>query len=161
MACKERLEQYLQEQNIPYQVQEHPLAYTAQDVAYREHLPGKLVAKVVLVFAESRLVMLVLPAPSRADFARVKHVLGAEQLRLADEGELGLAFPDCEVGAMPPFGNLYHLPVYVERSLAEDETIVFPVGTHTQTMHLKYADFERLVNPIIADFAQSTQATHR
>jgi Ala-tRNA(Pro) deacylase len=161
MSCKERLELYLQEHDIPYQVQEHPLAYTAQDVAYREHIPGKLVAKVVMIYAESKLIMLVLPAPYRVDFARVKQVLGVEQIRLADEVELGLAFPDCEVGAMPPFGNLYQLPVYVEKSLAEDEKIVFPVGTHTQTMSLTYKDFERLVRPTIAEFAQPAQAAHR
>jgi Ala-tRNA(Pro) deacylase len=161
MPCKERLEHYLQEQRVPYEVQEHPIAYTAQDVAYREHIPGKLVAKVVMIYADGKMVMLVLPAPSRVDFARVKHLLGTEQVRLADEVELGLAFPDCEVGAMPPFGNLYQMPVYVDSSLAEDETIVFPVGTHTETMRLNYADFERLVNPTLAEFAQSAQAAQR
>lgn len=161
MLCKERLENYLQKQNIPYQVQQHPVAYTAQDVAYREHIPGKLVAKVVIIYAAGKMIMLVLPAPYRVDFARVKSTLGIEEIRLADEVELGLAFPDCEVGAMPPFGNLYQLPVYVERSLAEDETIVFPVGTHTETMSLKYADFERLVNPTVAEFAHPAQAAYR
>ncbi len=161
MACKERLEQYLQSQNVPYQVQEHPVAYTAQDVAYREHIPGKLVAKVVMVYADGRMVMLVLPAPYRVDFARVRSVLGAQELRLADEVELGLAFPDCEVGAMPPFGNLYGMPIYVDRSLTDDERIVFPVGTHTETMSMAYADFERLAHPIIMDFAQPAQPAHR
>lgn len=161
MACKERLEQYLQSQNVPYQVQEHPVAYTAQDVAWREHIPGKLVAKVVVIYADGKPVMLVLPAPYRVDFARVKTALGAEGLRLADEVELSLAFPDCEVGAMPPFGNLYGLPVYVERSLAEDERIVFPAGTHTETISLAYADFARLVNPTLADFSQPAQPAHR
>ncbi|HEY7125334.1 MAG TPA: YbaK/EbsC family protein [Ktedonobacterales bacterium] len=161
MQCKERLEGYLQQQHIPYQVQEHPIAYTAQDVAYREHIPGKLVAKEVIIYAAGKPVMLVLPAPYRVDFARVKQALGTEEVRLADEGELSQAFPDCEVGAMPPFGNLYQLPVYVERSLAEDETIVFPVGTHTETMSLKYADFERLVAPTLAEFAHPAQAVQR
>lgn len=157
MPCKERLENYFREQQIPFQVQQHPAAFTAQRVAAREHVPGKLVVKVVIVFADTKMVMLVLPAPYHVDFSRVGQTLGVREVRLADESELGAAFSDCEVGAMPPFGNLYHLPMYVEKRLAEDETIVFPVGTHTETMHLKYADFERLVNPTLAEFARPPQ----
>ncbi len=157
MQCKERLENYLREQGVPFQVQQHPIAYTAQDVAASEHIPGKQVAKVVIVFADNTMVMLVLPAPYRVDFNRVGQALGARDVRLADEVELGAAFPDCEVGAMPPFGNLYHLPMYVETRLAEDESIVFPIGTHTETMRLKYADFARLVNPPLLEFARPPQ----
>jgi Ala-tRNA(Pro) deacylase len=157
MQCKERLENYFREQQIPFQVQQHSVAFTAQDVAAREHIPGKLVAKVVIVFADNLMVMLVLPAPYRVDFSQVGQTLEAREVRLAEEGELSAAFPDCEVGAMPPFGNLYHLPMYVEKRLAEDETIVFPVGTHTETMRLTYADFERLVNPTLAEFARPPQ----
>jgi Ala-tRNA(Pro) deacylase len=158
MQCKDRLEEYLHEHQIPFQEQQHSRAFTAQDVAASEHIPGKTVAKVVIAFADGRMVMLVLPAPYRVDFSRAVASLGAKQIRLADEAELGGAFPDCEVGAMPPFGNLYHLPVYVDKRLAEDESIVFPVGTHTETMRLKYADFERLVNPTLAEFGHPAQA---
>lgn len=161
MPCKERLEAYLREQQIPFQVQEHPIAFTAQDIAASEHLPGKLVAKAVLVFADARMVMLVLPASYRVDLSHVGKLLGASEVRLADEVELGLAFPDCDVGTMPPFGNLYHLPVYVDESLAEDDSIVFPVGSHTQTMRLAYADFERLVRPVRAVFAHPIHAVLR
>lgn len=161
MQCKDRLEEYLHEHQIPFQVQQHPIAFTAQDVAYREHIPGKMVAKVVIAFADGKMVMLALPAPYRVNFSRAAPALGAKEAHLAEESELSAAFPDCEVGAMPPFGNLYHLPVYVDKSLAEDETIVFPVGTHTETMSLKYADFERLITPTVAEFAQPTQAAFR
>ena len=161
MPCKEKLENYLRGQQIPFQEQQHPIAFTAQDVAAREHIPGKQVAKVVVVFADGKEVMLVLPASYRVDFNRLAPALGASQVRLADEIELRTAFPDCDVGAMPPFGNLYQLPVYVDKSLAEDETIVFPVGTHTETMSLKYADFERVVKPTLAEFAYPAQAALR
>ena len=161
MQCKDRLEEYLHEHQIPFQVQQHPIAFTAQDVAAREHIPGKMVAKEVIVFADGKMVMLALPAPYRVDFSRATPALGAKEVHLADEAELSVAFPDCEVGAMPPFGNLYHLPVYVDKSLAEDETIVFPAGTHTETMSLKYADFERLVTPTVAEFVHRAQPALR
>jgi Ala-tRNA(Pro) deacylase len=97
--------------------------------------------------------MLAMPAPYQADLDRVTEVLGAAEVRLAAEEEFASAFPDCEVGAMPPFGNLFDLPVYVDEALAEDETVVVQAGTHTDTMRLKYADFERLVEPTVVGFA--------
>jgi Ala-tRNA(Pro) deacylase len=112
---------------------------------------------VVIVSADNQMVMLVLPAPYRVDFGRVGQVLGAREVRLVEESELKVAFPDCDVGAMPPFGTLYHLPMYVEKRLAEDATIVFPVGTHTETMRLTYADYERLIQPTLAEFARPPQ----
>lgn len=157
MTCRDKLENYFHEQHIPYQMQQHPIAFTAQDVAAREHLPGKLVAKVVLFFADGKPFMAVLPAPYRVDFTRISQVLGAKMVRLADEEELNALFPDCEVGAMPPFGNLYQLPVLVDQSLVEDETIVFSAGTHTETARMAYSDFARLVNPIVAQFAHPAQ----
>lgn len=153
MKCKERLETYLRENQVPYQVQHHPTAYTAQEVAAREHIPGRMLAKVVIVLADGKMTMLTLPAPCRVDFAKAAAVLGVKEVRLAREDEFAAAFPDCSVGAMPPFGNLYDLPVYVDRTLTDDETIVFQAGTHTDTMSIRYADFERLVKPRVADFA--------
>ncbi len=161
MPCRDRVEDYLRQHQVSFQVHQHPIAFTAQDVAAREHISGKLVAKVVLVFADGKQAMLVLPASYRVDFTRAAKALGAGTVRLADEVELGAIFADCEVGAMPPFGNLYQLPVYVDRSLAEDETILFPVGTHTESMSLKYADFAQLVNPTLAEFAYPAQAALR
>jgi Ala-tRNA(Pro) deacylase len=157
MTCQERLTAYLREQQAPFTTQRHRVAYTAQDVAASEHIPGGQVAKVVLVFADGRLVMLVLPASHRIDLTRVGTALGARSVYLAGEGELEAVFPDCEVGAMPPFGNLYDLPVYVDRALADDETIVFQAGTHTQTIRMRYADFARLAAPAVVEFAYHPQ----
>jgi Ala-tRNA(Pro) deacylase len=152
--CKDRLEAYLREKQVPFEVRHHPRAITAQEVAASEHVPGKMLAKTVMVLADGKMVMLALPAPYQVDMDKAGKVLGVE-VRLAHEEEFESTFPDCEVGAMPPFGNLYEVPVYVEAALAEDETIVFRAGTHTDTMSISYADFERLVEPTIAEFAAS------
>jgi Ala-tRNA(Pro) deacylase len=113
-----------------------------------------MVAKVVMVYDGDKLAMLALPAPYRVKLDEAAKMMGAKDVRLAREEEFGPAFPDCEVGAEPPLGNLYDLPVYVDKSLAEDETIVFQAGTHTDTISMSYADFERLVEPKVAEFAQ-------
>ncbi len=153
MNCKDRLESYLRDNRVSFETHHHPTAFTAQEVAASEHTPGRMVVKVVMVLADGELVMLAMPAPYQADLERVGEVLGATEVRLANEQEFASAFPDCEVGAMPPFGNLYDLPVYVDEALAEDETIVVQAGTHTDTLRLKYADFERLVDPSVLRFA--------
>jgi Ala-tRNA(Pro) deacylase len=152
MPCKERLEQYLTDQHVPFDVQHHAVAYTAQELAAAEHISGRMVAKSVIVIAGDRMVMLVLPAVHRVDLTRAALITGAPEVRLADEREFAAIFPDCEAGAMPPFGNLYDLPVYVDNALAQNETIVFPAGTHTETMSIRYADYARLVTPALADF---------
>jgi Ala-tRNA(Pro) deacylase len=153
MNCKDRLETYLRDNQVFFETHHHPTAFTAQEVAASEHTPGKMVVKVVMVLADGELVMLAMPAPYQADLNRVGEALGATEVRLANEEDFASAFPDCEVGAMPPFGNLYDLPVYVDEALAEDETIVVQAGTHTDTMRLRYADFERLVEPTVGRFA--------
>ncbi len=152
MDCKDRLEAYLREKQVPFEVRHHPRAVTAQEVAASEHVPGKMLAKTVMVLADSKMVMLALPAPYQVDMDKASTALGVGEVRLAQEEEFEDTFSDCEVGAMPPFGNLYKVPVYVEEALAEDETIVFRAGTHTDTMSVRYADFERLVEPTIAEF---------
>ena len=157
MTCKERLEAYLREQRVSFTIQHHRAAYSAQDVAAIEHVPGKLVAKVVMAFADGKLVMLVLPASYRVDLVQAGTAIGAKSVYLAGERELAVAFPDCEVGAMPPFGNLYHVPVYVDQALAQDETIVFQAGTHTDTITMRYADFTRLVKPSVVKCAFHSQ----
>jgi Ala-tRNA(Pro) deacylase len=154
MLCKDRLESYLRENRVPYQVQHHARAVTAQEIAASEHVPGKMLAKVVIVKAEDRIVMLALPASYRVHEARLPEVPGAQDARLAREDEFASSFPDCEVGAMPPFGNLYGVPVLVDRALAEDDTIVVQAGTHTDTLSLKYSDFARLVEPRVAEFSR-------
>jgi Ala-tRNA(Pro) deacylase len=153
MAAKKRLEKYLQEEGVWFATMTHPVAYTAQEVAAAQHVPGKQLAKVVLVDADGQLVMLVLPASYRVDFPKLKSILKAKKVRLAKEEEFGGTFTDCEVGAMPPFGNLYDLPVHVDGSLAEVPEIVFKVGSHTISMKVKFADYKKLAKPKIADFA--------
>jgi nucleotide-binding universal stress UspA family protein/prolyl-tRNA editing enzyme YbaK/EbsC (Cys-tRNA(Pro) deacylase) len=155
MNCKEKLGTYLRENAVPYQSQHHVRAITAQEVAATEHVPGKVVAKTVMVLPadEEKMVMLVLPAPYHVNPQKAAVALGVSEVRLAEEERFADSFPDCEVGAMPPFGNLYDVPVYVDKTLAEDETIVFRAGTHTDTMSVSYADFERLVEPALAEFA--------
>ena len=153
MKCQEQLEQYLRERQVAYQIQHHPQAYTAQQIAECEHISGKKVAKSVVVLADNIKVLLVLPASQRVNLDKVRTELGAQNVILAHEEEFRSSFPDCEVGSMPPFGNLYSIPVCVETSLTRQENIVFPIGTHTETMSLKYADFERLVQPKVAEFA--------
>jgi Ala-tRNA(Pro) deacylase len=153
MQCLQRLEAYLREQKVPFQIQHHPLAYTAREVAATEHLPTYLMAKVVVVFADGRPVMLVVPASLHVSLDQAGKAIGAAVARLAHEEELATLFPDCAIGAMPPFGNLYDLPVYVDRTLAQDEHMVFQAGTHADTMRMAYADFARLVQPAVAEFA--------
>lgn len=150
MDCKERLESYLRENNVPYQVQPHVIAYTAQEVAAIEHVPGRQLAKVVMVIADGEMRMLVAPASRQVSISLVEAAMDAEDVRLATEEEFGPLFPDCEIGAMPPFGNLYEVPVYVDTVLAENETIVFQAGSHTETISIKYTDFARLVEPTVA-----------
>jgi Ala-tRNA(Pro) deacylase len=154
MGCKEDVEAYLRENKVPFEVQHHAVAYTAQEVAAAEHVPGRMLAKVVMLLGDGKLSMFVLPAPARVDLEKAASVLGAKDVRLAHEDEFADRFAGCEVGAMPPFGSLYDVPLYADKSLAEDETIVFEAGTHTDTMSMKYADFERVAKPTVAEFAR-------
>ena len=153
MDCKTRLERYLRENGVPYSLHHHPPAFTAQAVAESEHVSGKTVAKVVIVFLDEAMTMLALPANLRVNFAKAGVALGGKQVRLALEADFEVAFPDCDLGAMPPFGNLYDLETFVDRQMAGAEYLVINAGTHEDTIHLKYDDFERLVRPKIADFA--------
>jgi Ala-tRNA(Pro) deacylase len=153
MQGMDRMQEYLEQQHVPFELEHHVPTYTAQEVAQVEHVPGKQVAKIVMVMADGDLVLLVLPATARLDFNKVYAALDAEEVRLAREEEFAKVFPDCEVGAMPPFGNLYGVPVYVDSTLAEDEHIIIPAGTHTDSMRIAYADFARLVNPRVISLA--------
>ena len=114
-----------------------------------------MVAKTVIAWADHQMIALVLPASYRADLGKVRDLLGAQEIRLAHEAEFATTFPDCAIGTMPPFGNLYGIPVYVEQHLAAQEKMVFPAGTYTETMSLRYRDFERLVHPRVIVFAST------
>jgi Ala-tRNA(Pro) deacylase len=158
MYLLSRVKEYLDKQNVPYTHHVHRTAYTAQEVAAEEHIPGKMVAKIVVVKFGDQLAMVVLPASARLDLEAVRRLVGHREARLASELEFTGAFPDCDVGAMPPFGNLYNVPVFVDRALAEDEEIAFNAGTHQDSIHMKYADFARLANPTVAPLALSRAA---
>lgn len=149
----ERLRQHLDAAGVAYEVHSHPQAFTAQEVAEVEHVKGREVAKVVMLRSGGDFFMAVLPAPLRVDLDLARGVLNRPDLQLATEAEFTGLFPDCEPGAMPPFGNLYGVPVLVDESLTRDERIVFNAGTHTQTLRMRYADFARLVQPRVAAFA--------
>ncbi len=153
MKCRERMEKYLRENGVGFEVQTHAQAFTMQEVAAALHVPGNQVAKVVMVCADKDKIMAVLPAPYRMNIDLVRDLVGAKRARLAREEEFADLFPDCATGAMPPFGNLYDVPVYVDRSMAEEPDIVFRIGSHRETMKIAYADFVRLAKPVIADFA--------
>jgi Ala-tRNA(Pro) deacylase len=153
MKCRERMEKYLRENGVGFEVKVHEQAFTMQEVAAALHVPGNQVAKVVIVCADDKKVMLVLPAPYRMNIDLVRDMVGAQEARLAKEDEFADLFPDCATGAMPPFGNLYGVPVYVDRSMGEEPDMVFRVGTHRETIKMAYADFVRLAQPVVGDFA--------
>ena len=146
-----KLKRFLDENDVKYVSISHSQAFTAQEVAASAHVPGKELAKVVMVKLDGEMAMAVLPAPSQVDLESLRGVAGADEAELAGEEEFEELFPDCEVGAMPPFGNLWDLDVYVDEELREDEEIAFDAGSHTELVRMSYEDFERLVKPTVAD----------
>lgn len=148
-----RLMEYLDNHQVKYDVIRHPLAYTAQGVAAATHIPGKDVAKTVMIKIDGQLAMAVLPAPRRLDLQELKKEIGTERVELATEQEFADRFPDCQPGAEPPFGNLYGIDTIVADKLREDEDIVFNAGTHTEIVRLAYRDYEDLVHPKVAHIA--------
>jgi len=147
-----KLREFLDEQNIKYVAISHSPAYTAQEIAASAHVPGKELAKTVMVKIDGDLALAVLPASFRVDFDLLKATSGAESVELAGESEFKGKFPGCELGAMPPFGNLYGMRTYVADRLAEDEEIAFNAGSHTELIRLAYDDFVRLVRPTMLEF---------
>jgi len=143
----ERLKQFLDGNAVRYVTVKHSPAYTAQEVAALAHVPGKEWAKTVMVKLDSKMAMAVVPASSRVVFDRLKVAAGARTAELATEQEFRDLCPGCEVGAMPPFGNLFGMDVFVDQALAEDADIAFSAGTHSEMVRLAFADFQRLVKP--------------
>jgi len=125
----------------------HSPAYTAQTIAAAAHIPGKDLAKTVMVVLDDQMAMAVLPSSTMVDLERLREAAEVKKARLATEAEFKGLFPECEVGAMPPFGNLWDMPVYVDATLAEDENIAFSAGSHVELIKLAYGDFARLVGP--------------
>ncbi|HUM03269.1 MAG TPA: YbaK/EbsC family protein [Thermoanaerobaculia bacterium] len=154
MPLSERLVHFLEQQHVPFVTIPHARAYTAQEIAASIHVPGQEVAKTVIVQADGKLYMAVMPATRRADLVELKKALGVKKIRLATEAEFEGIFPECEVGAMPPFGNLYRIPVVVDESLKKDREIVFNAGSHTETVKMGFDEFVELVQPIFASFTE-------
>jgi len=150
-----RLVQFLDDHSVRYVTVSHSAAFTAQEIAASAHVPGRELAKTVMVKLDGKLAMAVLPASRQVDLALLAEVGAVTDVRLATEEEFAECFPGCELGAMPPFGNLYGMDVYVAESLAEDEEIAFNAGSHTELIRLRYADFERLVHPRVLAFTAS------
>jgi len=148
-----KLKEFLDSNNIKYVTIIHSLAYTAQEIASNARISGKELAKTVMVRIDGRMAMAVLQASYKVDFDLLKKAASAKNVELASEMEFKDMFPDCMLGAMPPFGNLYGMEVFVAKSLAKDEEIAFNAGSHTELIKLAYKDFERLVKPTLAEFS--------
>ncbi len=145
----QKLKQFLDSNNVKYVSIRHSPAYTAQEIAASAHIKGKELAKTVIVKIDGEFTMVVLPASSHVHMGHLQEAVKAKSVALASEEEFKSLFADCEVGAMPPFGNLYDMAVYVANELTEDEEIAFNAGSHTELVKMAYKDFERLADPKI------------
>lgn len=142
-----QLKEYLDKEHVKYLCINHSPAYTSQEIAAAAHVSGKQLAKTVIVKMNGQMAMVVLPANDHVNFAALKDATGASNIDLASESEFKSKFPECEVGAMPPFGNLYGMPVFVSSHLTNHAQIIFNAGSHSELMQVAYADFEKLVKP--------------
>lgn len=154
MPCS-KLKRFLDSNEIKYQVISHPTTYTAQLTAASSHVAPEILAKTVMVIVDGAFAMAVVPAPKRVDLTALHSNIGAQTVRLASELEFKEKFPDCDAGAMPPFGNLYGMKVFVDDAVTGQKEIAFNAGTHNETVRMNCADFLRLVEPIVLKFAVS------
>lgn len=154
MPLQPKLRSVLEANHLAFTQTTHPAAFTAREVASAEHLPAREVAKTVIVFGDGAYHMLVVPANKLVDFQEVRLALGLSHVRLATEGELGKLFSDCELGAMPPIGSIYEIPVYLDASLAAEPEIVFNAGTHREAIHMRTADYRQLANPTVVSLSR-------
>ncbi|MHC4425412.1 MAG: aminoacyl-tRNA deacylase [Planctomycetota bacterium] len=148
-----RVIELLDKSAVRYEVSEHPPAFTAQQMAAAEHEPGKYVAKPVIIKADGRYMMCVLSACYKIDLGALKGQLGAESVELAEEKEIGKIFDDCELGAEPPFGNLYDLPTVMDKAIEKDDHITFQAGTHEKAIRMSMDDYQKLVEPKVLEFS--------
>lgn len=148
-----KIKEFMDSNKVKYVIMQHSPAYTAQEIAAAAHISGKELAKTVMIKIEGKLAMAVLPASYKISFDQLKAALDVSDVKLAYEQEFMDKFPDCEVGAMPPFGNLYGFDVYVAESLAEDEEIAFNACSHTELVKMRFDDFEKLVKPVRLKFS--------
>jgi len=154
----QKLIDFLDENQVKYVTITHSLAYTAQGIAALAHISGKELAKTVMVMVDGKLSMAVIPASHQVDLTRLRKQVRAHAVELASERDFKGFFPDCETGAMPPFGNLYGIPVYVDEELAKDKEIAFNAGSHRELIRMSYVDFARLAQPIVCAFEYKRSA---
>ena len=154
MAMMARLREFLETNHVPYELHRHKQAHTAAAVAAADHVPQSEMAKVIILRSSRQYLMAVIPASRRLDLERVRAVTDEQELEVANEGEVADLFPDCETGAMPPFGNLFGIPVWVDDALGREAETVFNAGNHRETIHMAYADFVRIVRPSFAALGQ-------
>ena len=154
MTGSSSIHDFLREARVPYTVVPHRVAWTAQDEAAATHVPGRHWAKVVICYVDGEPIEAVLPAPFKVNLARLLALAGGSEIRMAQEDELRKLYPDCEPGAMPPFGPLYRQALFVDVALALEQEIVFNAGTHTEAIAMKWADFARSARPIVGAFAE-------
>ena len=143
----QQLRSFLDSNHVKYKTISHSPEYTAQEIAASAHIPGKELAKTVIVKLDGEFAMAVLPASRHVSLARLKEAAAVDNAELASESEFENLFPDCELGAMPPFGNLYDMPVFADKQLTEDDEVAFNAGSHTELVQLAYDDFDKLVHP--------------
>ena len=153
-----KLTEFLDTNNVKYVVMTHSPAFRASEIAATAHIPGKELAKTVMVKADGKMTMAVIPASNMVDFRLLKKSLGVNKVELATEAEFKGLFPECEIGAMPPFGNLFGINVLASDTLAEDEEIAFNAGSHRELVKMGYKDFERLVKPVVLAFSVKKKA---
>ncbi len=153
MTVARNLKEFLDKSKVPYKLSTHQEVYTAQEVAHSLHVKGQYLAKVVMIKSKDKLVMTVLPASHKVNIEKIKTLLNDPETRLATEAEFKTAFPDCDVGAMPPIVHLYGLELYADKALTQDPEIIFQAGSHVETIRMKYSDWEKLAKPKIAEFA--------
>jgi Ala-tRNA(Pro) deacylase len=146
-----KLKDFLDGHGTKYITIRHSRAYTAQETAQSAHIPGRKLAKTVMVKVDGKMAMVVVRGPDHVNLGDLKRAIGAAKVELATEAEFKRLFPDCEIGAMPPFGNLYDMEVFASSKLAEDDEIAFNAGSHTELIQLAYADFARLVSPKVVN----------
>ena len=146
------LKKFLDDNRVKYVCIAHSPAYTAQEVAQSAHVPGREMAKTVMVELDKQMAMAVLPANRKIVLQDLREVTGSDEVKFASEEEFRQRFPECETGAMPPFGNLYGMDVYVAEALTENDEIAFNAGSHTELIRLPFRDFERLVHPKVMSF---------
>jgi Ala-tRNA(Pro) deacylase len=148
-----RITEYLERAGVKFELKEHMPTFSAQQMAAAEHEPGKYVAKPVIVKVDGKYAMCVLAACYKVDLRALKEQLGAKSVELAEEEEIGKICKDCDLGAEPPFGNLYDIPTIVDKALEADDHIVFQAGTHDKAIQMKMADYRKLVKPKVLEFS--------